>query len=185
MDPLPIYIVAPEGPGRDRLLEALGEADAVPLQPGAAIPGEGEPGGMVLLGPGLAEADLLGAVRELSEREGLWVPLHVDGGEPPRVRPLSLGYPVELDRVAAAARDPEGEGPLLELRWVLRFVARVRHDLNNPLTSGLAETQLLLMDEPHEELRTSLEAIQQQFRRLRDMVQELTRLRVPRPPPRE
>jgi signal transduction histidine kinase len=82
--------------------------------------------------------------------------------------------------VATKAADPQKEGPILDLHWILRVVARARHDLNNPLTSGLAEVQLLLMDEHPPEVRESLETIQEQFRRLRDMVAELTVLRVPR-----
>jgi len=59
-------------------------------------------------------------------------------------------------------------------------VAKARHDLNNPLTSGLAEVQLLLMDDHPPEVQESLETIQEQFRRLRDVVADLSRLRVPK-----
>ena len=74
----------------------------------------------------------------------------------------------------------KGAGPLLELRWILRLVAKARHDINNPLTAGLAETQLVLMDEPKGDLLESLEVIENQLRRIKDLVAGLARLRVKR-----
>jgi len=70
------------------------------------------------------------------------------------------------------------QGTLLELHGVLAEVARARHDLNNPLTSALAEVQILLMDAPpggaEEE---SLLIIQDQLRRLRDRLVATRHLR--------
>jgi len=42
--------------------------------------------------------------------------------------------------------------------------------LNNPLTSALAEVQLLLFDVEDAEVRESLEVAQTQLRRMRDMI---------------
>ena len=50
--------------------------------------------------------------------------------------------------------------------------------------AALAEVQLLLMDGHPPEMQESLETTQEQFRRLRDMVADLSRLRVPRRPTR-
>jgi signal transduction histidine kinase len=93
-----------------------------------------------------------------------------------------MGYLQSLDDVLTAAR-PDSVAPVLELGVVLRHVARARHDINNPLTSALAETQLLLMDVDEGELRESLETIQRQIRRIRDLVAELSVLRPPAPSP--
>ncbi len=69
---------------------------------------------------------------------------------------------------------------ILDLRRVLKDVSVARHDLNNPLTSALAETQLSLMDEPGGELQESLETIQRQLRRMRDMLKLLSPIRMRR-----
>ena len=68
----------------------------------------------------------------------------------------------------------------MELRGVLADVARIRHDLNNPLTSALAEVQLLLFDTEDEEVREALEVIQSQLRRMRDLIASTSYLRPPR-----
>ena len=60
---------------------------------------------------------------------------------------------------------------------LLRIASRARHDINNPLTAATAETQLLLMDVEDGEVRTALEAIEEQLRRIRDLTAGLTRVR--------
>jgi signal transduction histidine kinase len=100
-------------------------------------------------------------------------------------RPLSLGQWHSLEEVVEMATDAKEKGPVLELHWALRVLSKARHDLNNPLTAGLAEVQLLLMDEHDPEVQESLETIQEQFRRLRDMVADLACLRPRRDPPPE
>ena len=118
----------------------------------------------------------------VAEGEADWVPIHVEASSSENagflVRPLSLGYPTDLADVVDAASDPDGAGPLLELRWILRRVAKARHDINNPLTAGLAETQLALMDGPEGEILESLQVIENQFRRIKDLVDGLAPLRV-------
>lgn len=50
---------------------------------------------------------------------------------------------------------------------------RLRHDLSNPLSAILAETQLLLLSDEKldEETRTSLREIESLARKMRDMLQ--------------
>lgn len=196
--PLPLILIAPPGPARDRVHDLLSAtlADHSPEVLGSTeegldrLSGREEGAGVALLGPDLPAEDVLNLLRSQRDRERPWVTLVLereggedgdrDGEERLIARPLSLGHALSPAEVAAKAEDPEAEGPILELHWILRIVATARHDLNNPLTSGLAEVQLLLMDEHPPEQQESLETIQDQFRRLRDLVQKLARLRVPR-----
>jgi len=112
--------------------------------------------------------------------KGEWLPafaVATEDGEPQAV-PVSIGWPAaaaELSRWVAGAADAD----ILELHHVLARVGRGRHDLNNPLTSALAETQLALMDVEDPEVRRGLEAVEQQLRRIRDLI---SALRVLRPP---
>lgn len=159
-----------------------GPLGANPLFPTPVSPtgfsGEG-PATLVFVGPEVPSQETLELARSLAEREDPWIPivLEAGNGSGPVARPLSVGYPLFLDDLLAEAAEPEK--PLLELRTVLRFISQARHDLNNPLTSGLAETQLLLMDVEEGEIRESLEVIQEQLRRIRDLVASLSVLRQP------
>ena len=140
----------------------------------------GSPTHMVLLGPDVSPEETLRLVKAVAERQGTWVPLVLDNGsdgEGTVARTLSVGFPLVLDELLT--RVEEAEKPILELRTVLKFVSRARHDINNPLTSGLAETQLLLMDIEEGEIRESLEVIQDQLRRIRDLVASLSVLKQP------
>jgi signal transduction histidine kinase len=210
METLSVVLLAPPSPLRDRARDVVsGAAPALSLEvmdsveaflsrengqeeeePEARSGVQAEEGGVLLMGPGLSAEDMLRLLRSQRDRPGSWVTLLLEGEESTgmkpdeaddlRAWPLTLGHPLPPSQVATKAADPQKEGPILDLHWILRVVARARHDLNNPLTSGLAEVQLLLMDEHPPEVRESLETIQEQFRRLRDMVAELTVLRVPR-----
>ena len=71
------------------------------------------------------------------------------------------------------------EAHVFELRHVLAQVARSRHDINNPLTSAMAETQMALMDAHDPALREGLETVEEQLRRIRDLVGALRNLRAP------
>lgn len=78
------------------------------------------------------------------------------------------------------SRDPSaGSSGSGELDRVLDVVARVRHDLNNPLTAILAETQLLLMDDHEltEEQARSLRSVEEMAQRMREMVKDLRQLK--------
>lgn len=177
----PLHLVCPPGPLRDRVASTLS-----PVAPRSfdGVDGfrdaEPEPGVVLLVEEALGGEAVLAAVRHLARGRGEWTPVLVreDEGEL-TARTLSAGYPRPLPEVVVAAADgPPGDGgSLLELRGVLRDISRARHDINNPLTSALAETQLLLMDVPEGEVRDSLETILQQLRRIRDMVGATVHLR--------
>ena len=58
---------------------------------------------------------------------------------------------------------------------IVELVRRTRHDANSPLTAALGHVQLLL-DEPaaqDEEVRESLKVVEEQLRRLSDIVAQL------------
>ncbi len=63
---------------------------------------------------------------------------------------------------------------------MIRVIRRVRHDINNPLTSVMAETQLILMDpdDLSEEQKRGLETIETMAGRIRDLTQELHEITV-------
>lgn len=79
---------------------------------------------------------------------------------------------------------PPGPDAEAELERLYERVSRIRHDINNPLTAVLAEAQLLLLDygEGDEELASSLRVIEEQARRIRDLVAHLSEIRPPRSP---
>lgn len=136
-------------------------------------------GGVVLLHPALGGADILELLVGLLKLEGPWAPIPLAGSGGGEVLwPLSLGYPLppsSLDRDEANGEAAE----ILQLRTVLTELRTARHDMNNPLTSALAETQLLLIDAEEGEDREALLQIQTQLRKIRDMVEDLGRLRPP------
>jgi signal transduction histidine kinase len=173
----PVYVVVPPGALRDACLSSLsGRAEAVepPLRPEALA---GRPPGVVLADvAGVTADELLGAADALRGPE--WVLAVVDRGNPPSIRTVSSGLPCDLDGVALHADGAaEGSEALLELHGVLEEISRARHDINNPLTSALAETQILLLDAPEGELRDGLDTIQTQLRRIRDLVAATRHLR--------
>jgi len=182
MESLPIILVAPPGPQRDAIRAALaGTEPRILDSPGALWETSGDESGILVLGPGLDSEDVMSILVREADAESPRPAVMVGGqGGEVQLRPVSVGHPLGMGALAEIARHPREKGPVLELHWVLRAIARARHDLNNPLTSGLAEVQLLLMDGHPPEIQDSLETIQEQFRRLRDMVADLSRLRVPR-----
>ena len=181
--PLPIYIVAPPGARTDTLsVEAL--ADSV-----RRIESVGALGALDLLEPGLILVDrdsvdgpdLLDVADRIAGAGAGWILAVIEGDGEATVRTLGFGSPSSSAEVESFSLEPhEHPGVLMELRGVLSEVARVRHDLNNPLTSALAEVQLLLFDETDEEIRESLEVIQSQLRRMRDLVASTSHMRPPR-----
>ncbi len=176
---LPVLVLAPEGARREAILEALSGTEPRVLGGwDAAVPGE-HAAGVVVLDSALPPETILQVLRDLGADPGEWGVVLVDGAAENgalRALPLSPGVAGPLSEVAIL----EARG--FNLRTVLREVGRARHDLNNPLTSALAEVQLLLMDHPEEdggELRESLVIVQAQLRRLRDRVGDLGRFRSP------
>jgi two-component system, NtrC family, sensor kinase len=59
------------------------------------------------------------------------------------------------------------------------LAARVRHEINNPLTGLIGQTQLLLRDELSETARRRVNTIEQLATRIRDTVAELRSVRLP------
>ena len=170
MSSKPVYIVAAAGPARDACAAALGEAPEFISPPLAATAlSEKAPGVVLVSAEALSATDLLGAARALPGPA--WTLAVFDLRDPHTVQTLSLGYETEFDRVGRfAGHEGDGAEDLLELRRVLVEIARARHDINNPLTSALAETQILLLDAPEGEMRDGLEIVQTQLRRIRDLV---------------
>ena len=76
----------------------------------------------------------------------------VDGDE--KLRTLVAEYEVRLDEVAD-------------------LIARVRHEINNPLTGVLGQAQLLLREDLPERTRKRAEKIEELALRIRDIVAEL------------
>ena len=131
-----------------------------------------------MFGPGLRADQLLVVLAHLANEGQEWVPICVtEGHDALEGRALSADRAVPVSALVRRFRDPEEEEPILSLRTVLRIVAKSRHEINNPLTAGLAETQLLLMDVEDPEIRAPLQVIETQLRRIRDLVIDLGRIR--------
>ncbi len=180
--PIGIVAVVASGPDGEGIRARLGLSGPARFESVETLLAATElPPGIVLVGPGVPLAEAAQLSNALGERAGDWavVRLHVDDADGGIVgQPVTVGYRQPLDELLVAM-DPEAPGPLLELGIVLRYLAKARHDINNPLTSVMAETQLLLMDVEDGEVRESLETVQRQIRRIRDLVAELSVLRPP------
>ncbi len=147
-----------------------------------------EGGGWIVLSSGTPPELLEEVIAAVAETHDPWALLRLepaddhqaDGdGLQVQVLPISPGYPEEVDRVAERL-EAEGMDPgYLSHRRVLLDLSRVRHDVNNVLTSALAETQFMQMDnEPGTELAEGLALVEDQLRKIRDLMADLTVLRV-------
>ena len=100
----------------------------------------------------------------------------------------------EQDKKAAAAktqknnlpaRDPEEQMRRLLTDYEIRLgeaaelIARVRHEINNPLAAVLGQAQLLLREELNEKARNRAEIIEELAIRLRDIVAQLREIQRP------
>lgn len=176
-DSRPVYVVGPPCPLRDRLVAELS------LSPEAAfddvprfLAGPSEPGVVLILAGRSSGDGLVSLLDALATGRGEWTPCLVrDADGRTEVRTVSVGWPEDLAAVGAFRGGDDDR--LLELRRVLVRIARSRHDINNPLTSGMAETQLLLMDVEDEPTREVLKTIQDQFLRIRDLVADTRGMR--------
>jgi signal transduction histidine kinase len=83
-----------------------------------------------------------------------------DEGEEARLRRLVAEYEARLAEVAD-------------------LVARVRHEINNPLTGVLGQAQLLLREELSESARRRVETIEQLARRITETVARLREIQRP------
>jgi nitrogen-specific signal transduction histidine kinase len=77
-----------------------------------------------------------------------------------RTRKLVAEYEAKLDDVA-------------------ELIARVRHEINNPLTGVLGQAQLLLREELSEKARKRAQTIEDLAMRLRDIVAQLRQIQKP------
>lgn len=66
-----------------------------------------------------------------------------------------------------------------QLESVADLVARVRHEINNPLTGVLGQAQLLLREDLNEKARKRVETIENLAMRLRDIVGQLRQVQQP------
>jgi signal transduction histidine kinase len=66
-----------------------------------------------------------------------------------------------------------------QLDDVAELVARVRHEINNPLAGILGQAQLLLREELNDRARRRAETIEQLATRLRDVVAQLRQIQRP------
>ena len=100
----------------------------------------------------------------------------------------------EQDKKAAAARaqknNPPDRDPEERMRMLLadyearldeaaELIARVRHEINNPLAAVLGQAQLLLREELNEKARNRAEVIEELAIRLRDIVAQLREIQRP------
>jgi len=80
----------------------------------------------------------------------------------------------ELDRLRSAVRDYEKR-----LFEAADLVARVRHEINNPLAALLGQAQLLLREDLSEKSRRRAETIESQAKRIEQIVGELRAVQAP------
>ena len=68
-----------------------------------------------------------------------------------------------------------------KLSEAAELVARVRHEINNPLAALLGQAQLLLREDLSEKARRRAETIEAQAKRIQDIVAELRVVQAPPP----
>ena len=66
-----------------------------------------------------------------------------------------------------------------QLEQIVELVARIRHEINNPLTGVLGQAQLLLREELNERARKRAQAIEDLALRLKDIVAQLRDVKKP------
>jgi two-component system, NtrC family, sensor kinase len=66
-----------------------------------------------------------------------------------------------------------------KLEQIVELVARVRHEINNPLTGVLGQAQLLLREELNDRARKRAQAIEDLALRLKDIVAQLREVKKP------
>lgn len=180
-----LHVVAHGEAERERIAGAL--AGLSPTVHDSIESFRGQAGGercavVVDVAGGIDFRELLDLCDEVADRDREWIVLlpRENAEDGLAFRPLSAGFALDADDLPSMLTGEEEEGPPFDLHEVLRFVARVRHDINNPLTAGMAETQLLLMDLGGEgEVGESLQTVERQLQRIKALVEDLTRLQRP------
>ena len=84
--------------------------------------------------------------------------------------PLNEFSPSEKDQLALYR---------LKLEETAALVARIRHEINNPLTGVLGQAQLLLREDLSERSRKRVQTIEDLALRLRDVVAQLRDVQKP------
>ena len=76
---------------------------------------------------------------------------------------------------------PSGDTPddRQKLEQIVELVARIRHEINNPLTGVLGQAQLLLREELNDRARKRAQSIEDLALRLKDIVAQLREVKKP------
>lgn len=82
----------------------------------------------------------------------------------------------ELARLRTVVQDYEQK-----LSEAAELVARVRHEINNPLAALLGQAQLLLREDLNEKSRRRAETIESQAKRIEEIVGQLRAVQAPPP----
>jgi signal transduction histidine kinase len=82
--------------------------------------------------------------------------------------------PDEVARLQAAVAEQEKK-----LTEAAELVARIRHEINNPLAALLGQAQLLLREDLSEKARRRAETIEAQAKRIQEIVAELRVIQSP------
>jgi signal transduction histidine kinase len=198
--PLPLYLI---GPFADRGAcpldgEGFGGREVIQVSEAETFPHSGATPGWVILSPDLSDPTVIGLLQRMGRTPGPWSPLLLLGepeeledpkavgslepgevGAELRLLPLSPGTSVTMESLQGRLQEEDSRASLLSLRLLVAELARIRHDVNNPLTAALAEVQLLLMDQPGASEETeSLRVVEAQLKRIRDLVAKLSAYRV-------
>jgi signal transduction histidine kinase len=92
---------------------------------------------------------------------------------------VSTGHLVSFDEFIERMQRGGALAAALGHRATLSELSRIRHDINNALTSALAETQFMRMDAPAVgELAEGLKVVESQLQRVRELTSELGAFRV-------
>lgn len=83
--------------------------------------------------------------------------------------------------VSLESSNPSGDASddRQKLEQIVELVARVRHEINNPLTGVLGQAQLLLREELNDRARKRALAIEDLALRLKDVVAQLRDVKKP------
>ena len=93
-------------------------------------------------------------------------------------KPANSSHHEELSDVTPTEQD-EVAKYRLKLEQTADLVARIRHEINNPLTGVLGQAQLLLREELSERSRKRVQTIEELALRLRDVVAQLREVQRP------
>jgi signal transduction histidine kinase len=89
----------------------------------------------------------------------------------------------EQTRENAPATEPRLTGrldhPAPDVDELIELIARVRHEINNPLTGVIGQAQLLLREDLSEKARQRVEVIEGLATRIRDIVAMLRNVQRP------